>query len=88
MPSVKTTTIAASGLNCRVRNENGCDPAAKPPEPNTRNSHFVLKDLKGESVGDFKHAKGVQKTVVLYRVPHERLDILVHLGSAPCGAST
>ena len=26
------TTIAATELNFRVRNENGCDPGAKPPK--------------------------------------------------------
>ena len=31
-PPIKRTTIAASWLNFRVRNENGCDPTAKAPE--------------------------------------------------------
>lgn len=30
--SCLSTTIASTGLNCRVRNENGCDPGDKPPE--------------------------------------------------------
>src|SRR3990167_8313942 len=30
------STIAARRLDCRVRNENGYDPPAEPPEPNTR----------------------------------------------------
>jgi hypothetical protein len=29
-----STTIGAEGLNCRVRNENGCTPFAKPPTQN------------------------------------------------------
>ena len=31
------STIAARRLDCRVRNEIGYDPPAKPPEPNIRN---------------------------------------------------
>ena len=64
-------------------------PAAEPPEPNTRNSHFVLKDLKGEvSVYEIRKSKVCKQIEVLYRVPHERLDILVLLGSMPYGTST
>jgi hypothetical protein len=29
-----TSTIGSGGLNCRVRNENGCGPTDKPPEQN------------------------------------------------------
>ena len=29
--SCLTTTIGADGLNCRVRDENGCNTVAKPP---------------------------------------------------------
>ncbi len=29
--SCLATTIGADGLNCRVRNENGCNTVAKPP---------------------------------------------------------
>jgi hypothetical protein len=32
--SCLTTTIGAGELNCRVRNENGCDLSAKAPEQN------------------------------------------------------
>src|SRR3989344_4033602 len=38
------STIAASGLDCRVRNENGYNPAAEPPEPNTRNVRDIEYD--------------------------------------------
>ncbi len=31
-----TSTIGSSGLNFRVRNENGCDPTDKPPEQKTQ----------------------------------------------------
>ena len=83
------STIAARRLDCRVRNEIGYDPPAEPPEPNTRNSHFVLKDLKGEvSVYEIRKSKVCKQIEVLYRVPHERLDILVLLGYTPYGAST
>ena len=34
---MKQSTIATSELNFRVRNENGCDPAVKPPEQKTQN---------------------------------------------------
>ena len=32
--SCLATTIASTGLNCRVRNENGCDTSDKSPERN------------------------------------------------------
>ena len=35
------STIAARRLDCRVRNENGYDPPAKPPEPNTRSVQYT-----------------------------------------------
>ena len=34
--SCLSTTIASGGLNCRVRNENGCTPSDKAPTQNTQ----------------------------------------------------
>ncbi len=33
-----TSTIGSGGLNCRVRNENGCGPTDKPPEQNIQSN--------------------------------------------------
>ena len=33
-----STTIASTGLNCRVRNENGCNPTDEAPEQNLQSS--------------------------------------------------
>ena len=39
------TTIASTGLNCRVRNENGCDPSDESPELKTYLTfNYVLDD--------------------------------------------
>ncbi len=43
------STIAARRLDCRVRNENGYDPPAKPPEPNTRSVRYeTCVDIENE----------------------------------------
>ena len=36
----KESTIGASGLNFRVRNENGCTPTAEPPTYKTHQLNF------------------------------------------------
>ena len=39
--SCLATTIGADGLNCRVRNENGCNTVAKPPTQKAQSLLFV-----------------------------------------------
>ena len=50
-----STTIASRGLNCRVRNENGCDPSDKAPEQNFQTQKIL--SLKTEE----RHKKKTEK---------------------------
>ena len=83
------TTIGAEGLNCRVRNENGCFPFAKPPTHN-----FQTKDLFAENR---RATQEIRKQSTLFQsvsiatltIPFESsVGVLVRLGSTNCFAST
>src|SRR3989344_6091853 len=50
--SCLTTTIGADGLNCRVRNENGCNTVAKPPTHNIRISNVHQRTCSLKTEGD------------------------------------
>jgi hypothetical protein len=78
------STIGANELNFRVRNENGCDPIAKAPAQSMQFNSTRTEYLN--YVFNIRYA--VEIIDVTHRVPCERLDILVLLGSTPCGAST
>ncbi len=41
-----SSTIATTRLNCRVRNENGCDPRVKAPKPNFQFSMYSIVKVK------------------------------------------
>src|SRR3989344_5362674 len=65
-----SSTIASTGLNCRVRNENGCDPSDKPPE---RNFQRTAVETKSD--------KKVRKQYATPTIPVESsVGGLVHLG--------
>gem|GEM_PF-5907795 len=72
-----STTIGAEGLNCRVRNENGCTPFAKPPTHNFQTNDQYSLTLKSDTdtrILAFCHATP--------KIPFESsVGELVHLGS-------
>ena len=59
------STIAARRLDCRVRNENGYDPPAKPPELNTRSVRYEYtievspRHTRESSRSNIEHAKDI-----------------------------
>ena len=95
--SCLTTTIGADGLNCRVRNENGCNTVAKPPTHNIRFSSLSetcslktegdnLKERIFYSPPSHKATKGTARlSQFLSRV---LIGGLVRLGSSDYSPST
>ena len=65
--SCLATTIGAEGLNCRVRNENGCTPFAKPPTQNTQKNFSVIDT---EEQHNMKSKVCIDTRSFHYRVSH------------------
>ena len=51
------STIGAGGLNCRVRNGNGCDPTAKTTGNYALETHRVSRTTIGGSLSDLERAR-------------------------------
>ena len=59
------TTIASTGLNFRVRKENGCDPSDKPPEQNFEDQ----MKTSGPWATEERHESDLQENIELTRLP-------------------
>ncbi len=75
-----SSTIGAGGLNFRVRNENGCDPAAKAPAQRAQSvsDKFYLQVIKFQvkrTISRFPNESG--------RISTPRLNTLLHFHLAP-----